>query len=41
MTAKTLSVIFKEKFSKMSDDMNDIKEVNNFYKEAIKDAIED
>ena len=41
MTAKTLSVIFKEKFSKMSDDMNDIKEVNNFYKEAIKDAIEE
>ena len=25
----------------MSDDMNDIKEVNNFYKEAIKDAIEE
>jgi hypothetical protein len=41
MTAKTLSVILKEKFNKMSDDINNVKEINIFYKEALKDAVEE
>ena len=41
MTAKTLSVILKEKFNKMSDDINNVKEINIFYKEALKEAVEE
>jgi len=41
MAAKTLSVILKEKFNNLSIDINDIKEINNFYKEALKNAVEE
>jgi hypothetical protein len=41
MTAKTLSVILKEKFNKMSDHINNVKEINIFYKEALKEAVEE
>ncbi len=41
MAAKTLSVILKEKFNDLPIDINDIKEINNFYKEALKNAVEE
>ena len=41
MSAKTLSVIYKEKIVEMPDDIDDAKEVANYHKEAIKYAVEE
>jgi|Laugresbdmm110dd_1035094.scaffolds.fasta_scaffold83644_1 hypothetical protein len=41
MTAKTLSVIYKEKIVEMPDAIDDTKEVANYHKEALKYAVEE
>jgi hypothetical protein len=41
MSAKTLSVIYKEKIAEMPDAIDDIKEVANYHKEAVKYAVEE
>ena len=41
MSAKTLSVIYKEKIAKMPDAIDDVKEVANYHKEAVKYAVEE
>ena len=41
MSAKTLSVIYKEKIVEMPDAIDDSKEVANYHKEALKYAVEE
>ena len=41
MSAKTLSVIYKEKIVEMPDAIDDAKEVANYHKEALKYAVEE
>lgn len=41
MSAKTLSVIYKEKIAEMPDAIDDMKEVTNYHKEAVKYAVEE
>ena len=41
MSAKTLSVIYKEKIAEMPDAIDDAKEVANYHKEAVKYAVEE
>ena len=41
MSAKTLSVIYKEKIAEIPDAIDDAKEVANYHKEALKYAVEE
>lgn len=41
MSAKTLAVIYKEKIVEMPDAIDDVKEVANYHKEALKYAVEE
>ena len=41
MSAKTLSVIYKEKIAEMPSSIDDMKVVNNYHKEAVKYAVEE
>ena len=41
MSAKTRSVIYKEKIAEMPDYIDDVKEVTNYHKEALKYAVEE
>jgi hypothetical protein len=41
MSAKTLSVIYKEKIAEMPSSIDDMKVVNNYHKEALKYAVEE